>query len=371
MTDVRVERYRVQAGSAEVDVGASVAGRTFNDIARNVNFVIGRGHVVVPTFSPLSFNDGELRIWVRPGPAALQLVWLLHGTFTTGVGGAGTDPVTISISGDNISTATYTATVRGEFHAILVTDVVSHSSDGFAVTFANNYPIVGTDPWIYPHFLSCYEMPRATLSDSEGAVPVSALGTRQAIRGAAIQNIVAALDGTSFDHGRRTLVTWAKRAYSNGAVDTGAPISTTSTSYTDVLSNSFPVLGRKRYRSDTTTTVTVKVLAWVSAGSGAIKAVSDVHGDGTEVVVTDTTPAWHTLSATIDCTDVASTDRRQTAGTPAWDGIKLQFKKNTSGTIYIASLTVYEDGYTAGEALLDTDGSDLLDTDGSTLYDTP
>lgn len=332
------ERVPIPDATGDVLAGKGVKAQTMRDLAVLTNSLAGRGMQLIPMFYPngdtgvaSGFNVlAKMTFWLRPRYQAVERIWYI----VADVGGA---VARFRVGGVNHD---FDAGYQ-RVNLAIREELSSQSSTGAAVDFYWGAAGSGTGPSLIS--LACVELPRRTITD--GASDRGTVATRfnagQAIQREDFDNLFAALDGSDFEIGRRSLMQWA--TYNRINSTTTSNVTTTSASYQDLWDDSIPALTRKRLRSDTQNQITVKVLAWMGAGTGSVRVVTDSGNTSSAASVTDTSPAWHTLTVDVDCTDTDSADGRQTSGSPGWDGLQLEYKSDGTNTIYVASVSAYEE----------------------------
>lgn len=323
-------------GRAQIQSGAPVRGITWGAVARAVNFLNGSPRALIPHCSPnvtLAVADGvqTLSFRVFPSYQATHRLWLAVLEPTAQDEAIGTEFEFTDPSG---GTATWRCIgTAGPFapKAFRHVETVSSrttSETTLAPTFES---IAGT------HVLgrlACFELPRPELAVDANDLGLE-LGSFRArhwiydATGRSLGGLPEALAG-ALSRGRRHMFQWARPATAALA------FSTTSTSYTSVLTYTPELLERYLYNGDTTPTIEVRVLAWVTGGTGDV-AVTMANGDLNAVAISATTPTWTSITGlNVRAEDLSASDGRRTSA----DLATIQARKNTSGTIYVAGIGI-------------------------------
>lgn len=334
----------------QIDAGRAVRGIQHVDLANLVNWTLGRGaQLIAGHYAGSALTSGtqyRLSYRVQPRYQAIQRLWSVDAITTDSVadvtlsviingGSAVVVPVPKNVSlaaGDDID---------WNYPSLIGETLGSQSSAEATVTV----DVTPTNGDAILRSVSCFEVPRPIMSnstDEDGTEAIPFNPSNPALK-STFTNILDVI-GDSTKIGRRcSLAHWA---VPHG---TGTPPTTpttafataiTSTSYVDLKTLYLPVLDRKLGRTATTATATVKLIAWVTGGTGDFQVITTA-GTSAGVSISATTPTVTSgESITVHCEDLASTDGRQTAATPAWDVMQIQCRKNVSGTLYVAGYSV-------------------------------
>lgn len=333
-----VDRSRAQVGKA---TKAAELFQTSNVL----HHVVGRGGILVPAYTPgsniLSIANTNFltAFWLPSRYQAISQMWWL------GISGDGEIDVTVSTSADTGPTRTYQLESRDE--ESFQQYEFERSAHGTTPN-AHTLQLLPTTASFARWNTGCvWEMPRAELAtdaNDRGTDPL-ALANGQPFSTRNTSNLRAALaDPVGF--GKRVFFHWAvpySIAGSTNAAYAKSVTGATSPSATSVLSTYLPILGRKRYRGETTVDVKMRVFGWVTGGTGEVQFDTNKAGTvGTPVTFTNTTPAWSDeYTGEIDCTDMIKADGLQ--GSSSWDEFGILVDNLTSGqTTHITSIVVYE-----------------------------
>jgi len=184
--------------------------------------------------------------------------------------------------------------------------------------------------------VSMYEQTRGVLdaTTDDYGVDADSLRSRDPIADFAYQSVAGVMDGYKNLDARRA-------GFFHWSTDVGGAVSTTAGSGTPdaFFPLSIPVLGAIPTIGDTTTTVTVAVMASVDAGTGTVRFQSDDAGDSTSVDITQTAmTAWGTKTLSINCEDFSVTDGRRGS---TWEGIAVDTWVTATNTLTIQAISIY------------------------------
>lgn len=301
--------------------GVAVRGSTWTPMGETANWLTGRGCQLVPAWCPaleLPANDTlTFRFRAPRSNAALEREWQFR-VQETAAWAAGEAPEFRAPGGSG----------SGGVVQTLRETVASPAGGVGEVSFDVSTPTTGTARL---DLVACVEVPRVIVEATEEGVELAALEPGDPMLGGAEIARIVSVARTS-THGRRTLAQWARPVED--------PLTTTSTSFADVWSLGVPVLGRSLGGvTETTRSVTVDALAWVTGGGGAeIRATSSSTSDTDTVSVSATTATWVSATVDVDAEDVSTADGRRGSAT---DLLTVEYRA-TSGTLSLASVSVYE-----------------------------
>ena len=316
--------------------GLSVDGQDWSRIGAVVNWASGRCRTLIPSFCPSNAtlaggSTYQYAFWLLPTYQAIDRLWALSMRSAGEVG--------LTVDGDSHTVSgspAYDTATPGQVASpqVFIVQQASQSSAavGASLTFdpAENLEVDQICMW---------EVPRVQLAAnaSELGVDTTILRPGQPILRSRFDQLFGASLDTSI--GKRQLVNWSRPYRVDGSVNVNYVESFSSSSYADLWPASLPVLGRVIRRGDATKGIACRVFAWVTAGTGTLRVVSDENGNGTERTFTNTTPAWITASTvSIDAEDLSASDGLRSS---TWDGINVEVKV-TGGTAYVAAVSAYE-----------------------------
>jgi hypothetical protein len=328
-----------------------VSGLTWADVGRLLNWIHGRGMHVIPTYSPgrptgatagpalskATNDDYRHRFYFRPQFPALERM------FTVLLEGDGdldfqVDSGTIKTLVAGFGTAGAVNTFKYVIPAQLSTDedlrVDMHPQ-------MNDITVLG---------LSAVDVPRYDLvaDANDLGVEIEKLRSGQPIKREDLDELITALAG--LEVGRRVLLNWAVPYHDGNAVLTTYAALSSSGSFSDIWADPVPVLARKLGPAATTGTITCRMYAWVSDGTGEVRLDSSENGSSNTVSVTATTPTWtDELTLDVDCTDLTVVDGRRGA---AWDDLDAVFRHTldaATNEIYVASVAIWEGEWTPAQ----------------------
>ena len=328
-------------GRTQIQNGAPVRGITWAAVARAINYANGSARTLIPHHSSWGVVDDESDTWgpvkfkVFPSYQATHRLWVATVEPVTQVD---PPPTVIEFTDPSGGVATWrTSGTAGPAAPRTFEHVETVTSRTTAETeLSVSVALTGdTDGWIS---LACFELPRPQLAIDANDLGLE-LGSFQGghwiydATGRSLGALPEALAG-ALSRGRRTLFQWAVPATNAGAFQTS------STSYVDVCGDFYPeVLERFLYSGETAPTCTARVLAWVSGGTGDVSITTGAGSVSTSVSAT--TPTWHTLSPAVNAEDMSTADGRRGGSA---DTVRVQARKNTSGTIYVASVGLFGRG---------------------------
>ncbi|MCC7539221.1 MAG: hypothetical protein IT379_23565 [Deltaproteobacteria bacterium] len=337
--DIPIMPLPLIPSSDAILTGRAVRASTWSDIGNVANYVLGAGSVLIPHHllpSSLSTSIDIYRYRAKTRAVGVEREWFF--TFDDVVGGAeGTYTIAVPAGGP----AQTIIVPPGVRHVARITETVgAPASADTELTFSIAYPSGSGSKRIG---VSCHEVPRATISQAEGAVDISALRPRGRIYTTAIAPVVAR--AADYEIGRRTaLFQWAVPATRAGATITTFARASTSGTFASVLDLGVPILARARYRGETTRSLTARFYGWVSSASTLECRVTTSHSASTSstVTTTSTAPTWLTaVTFTVDCEDLATIDGLQSS---IFDFVTFQFRRSAgAGTVYIAGVSCWED----------------------------
>ena len=317
--------------------GSAVSGQDWTRLGRLNNWLRGRGRQLIPTMTPShgtltggSAYDYEFR--VVPSYQNFDRVWVIAlRTEEVDVTAGSATLVTQIGSPDFNADTPGVAAVSMTMIERLASQSSTIGTTTLVLDPANSMDVDSIGMWELPR----YEIATST---NERGVDTTELRVGQPIKRESKDNLFStALDTTV---GKRVLVNWAVPHAVGGATSTTYATSTVSSTFGGLWPDAIPALARIRYRGDTSKTVTGDLYAWVTGGGSAeMRIVSDVHGNGGTVSISNTTPAWTSSSTvSIDTEDLGVADGRRSG---AWDGINFDIRA-ISGTLYVASACAYE-----------------------------
>lgn len=336
---VSVPLVRPSNGMGDVVTAAPVRGpTTWVDFAKACNWTLGRGSMLVPVHSPLvTLTNGSEHIFAyrtRPRYQAIERKLLLRlrgSTATTAAvefqSGATARTIRVATDREGASTEIFTESLGSQSE--------TEGEVNWAITpNAANVIVEGVGIW---------EVARSKLeiavSNDRGTDPTR-LAAGQPITRVSLEGGFNTVSGATTIGRRVGMLQWAVPYSVGGATSTAFAKAVTSTSYVGVFASGVPMLGRMLNRSATTGSVRLKVLAWVTGGTADVRFNSSVHGASSAVSITATTPTWSSaLDFSIDCEDPTELDGLRAN---VFDMVQIEARKNVNGTLYISSVSVWE-----------------------------
>lgn len=327
---------RPEPDAALVKVGRPVGSLEWQQYAGLANWLRGKGAMLVPWCTPFrrisAGSNDTFRFRVKTRSSAIQRVWVINlrselstgrtqatikapaATGTAMSGGVGTDTG---------STIVYVEDLSSQASTEQQIDI------NIAVTGATACDVLG---------ISCYEQDRPLLQQdsTDYGVDLYTTSNAQPIIDEAYQSVGGVYDGLVNADARRVgLFHWTLGDGLSAAIASGTP--------TSLLGSSVPILTRKLGTGSTTGAVKWAAYARVTAGTGTITMTTTQSGVSDSATVTGTSFAWTTArEVSVSCDDMDSTDGRQTAASPVFDGLQFQISC-TGGTLIVKSISVWDD----------------------------
>ena len=309
---------RVTLDTSVIQNGAAVRGVTFSDIGLTANWLAGRGRQLIPAFNPLETHaSASTRTYKFRAPqsaTALERVW------SFAFFGAGRPGVKVPAStGSTVVAEDY------RYETLIRETVAAPSSSVVELTCDITSP-AGLSTTI--HRISCVELPRAVLTQSEAGVVLPNLEPGDPISEAGTDDLPVAARSPNL--GRRVLLQYAQ------PVET--PRTTTSSTFQPVLPVALPVLGRVIGSTDTKRSITIEALASVSGGGGGEVRVTPSKGSAATQAISATSMTWVSWTASIDAEDMSTANGERGGST---DYLTIEYRA-TAGTLSLASVSIYE-----------------------------
>jgi hypothetical protein len=309
----------------DVVTGRAVRAQTWLTAAQLLNWVGGRGSVLVPAYCPQTNNTikaGETRTLsyrVTPNGRAVRRVWLIEtsgesdllikpGSTTVTVSSTAT-PSTFTITEDLAAKSAATQTL---------TLIITSSASASEVTLMS---------------VACYEAPRPSLDAADYGVELLTEMVRAPIDSRASSSLGGIVDALALAPHRRHYVGHARAEEEAW--------STTNAAYQPVLADGV-IVTRKLYpasvdgdvrwyfyvKADATTTGTIRVTA--SGGGGSVPVTIPASASW----------SWVSVDHTHPCEDLSTADGL-TGGT--WPQYTVEFlRASGAGTVYLASVCAEE-----------------------------
>lgn len=335
----------------DITTGAAVRGRTWSDAAAISNYLRGHGNNLIPMTGGLitiaSGSTYTFRYRVRTSATSLCRIWAIQCYSFTG------QLAQLEVKSPALTGPAQTFNMPSVYdNQTLVAEYVEYYTGGGAeeeatISVKNNSPHTATIMG-----LSLRESPRSRLE-----LDALDLGVDETT--AAAREPILLLDNNGLA-GVSEILTDSSNGTRSGifhwATDITVPFTNSSTSF--VGSNLFdlsaiPVLGR-RLSSATATTSNIawRVYAKTSDTTyvGQVR-VTNLHGSDVITIPAASHTGWAWFPPVagapntfpIDCEDAASTDGRQTSGTPAWDEMDIDCRRTAgAGTLSIAAVSFFE-----------------------------
>lgn len=318
------------------------------------NYLRGRGKTLVPMFSPdVSIPAGStytFQFRVKTSVVARLRVWqIFHWNSSASRPGLIQVRAPASSGTAKLSPVGPARGVYGSYTEY----VESFTGSGTESTISLEITVNSPDA-VNIYGISCVELPRGELAldSSDLGIDVNTEAAREPIineGNRAIAGVAAVLGDT--ENGRRGgLVYWA--------TDTTAALVESAGVNTRFIGGSagldVSILGRRIGFADTTATASWRVYCkTANAGdTGQVVVINTNTAAATAINIpinSNAAFAWFPSTAgapstfSIDCEDAASTDGRQTSGSPAWNDFTFVFRRTGGTSLSIAGLSVWED----------------------------
>ncbi len=352
-----VPSYRGQVATADLRAGLGVRAFGWRDVAALNNWTLGTGAQLIPNYCPnITLNkttEYTFQWRTRPRIQAFDRLWSIGIEVTSGNASS-----TATIEIPDAATAVtriihrFSATRRARVPFQVQHALSSQSASEEVLSMSIKCDQIDSAiRWI-----GCRELPRLTLETdtTDYGTDLSRLSPGQPILNSQLTRVFASNADSTLIGRRASLLQWGVPSHTgglSGTVTTAFAASTTSSTFQNLFHLGTPVLARRGYWASplpTKGTVTGKILTWVTVGgAGEVKFTTDQSGaDTTPTSVTGASyeaPKWTDAhSINIHNEDLDSADGRQTAASPVWDLLQVKYRA-TSGTIYVAAVSVWED----------------------------
>lgn len=327
---------RIVPIGADVQVGKAVSARPWSELAALVQYLRGRGAVLVTGHAPnvhvdatglTAYPTSEVLRWrTQPTGRAIARVWAVE---VLGVGGGGRANVTPG-AGPTLEVSAGSQTERtGRVFVFVETATKTTSTTELTLTIqavAGQLRVVG---------VLCWELPRAQLTKDATDLGID-LGTIDPDRPIwdrsyeSLNGVCAALAGA--DGRRVALASWS-----------GFDCETSSTSYVDAFTVPLRIVPPKIGPNDSTRTCTWDIRAWCDVGTTGDARIVDVGGAASSVLsIGSSTPGWRGPGTkSFQCEDLT-----ESSGLPggSWETVQLQIRRTSgAGKVYWDGFIV-EDG---------------------------
>jgi hypothetical protein len=310
---------------------------TWQALASLSNWCRGKGAQLVPSCFPeraiTAGTTETFRFRVKTRNTAIQRVWCIvtrTSTITTVEAEfqapAGTGAVVTTIVSTSLDT---------RVPIIYVEDVAAKATTETEITISVKALLHN----ILVDSITCYEQDRPVLNGdaTDYGIDTTTTAVRQPIFDASYQSIGGVFDGLANADARRVgLFHWS--------VGNSTSVARLSATPADIFILDSPILTRKLNTGAITGTVKWAIYGYLSgAGSGTVTA-STTSGASNTITITNTVAAWSTAQTfAVDCDDMASSDGRQTAGTPRWDMLNIKFAGDGTRSIVVQAISVWDD----------------------------
>ncbi len=342
--------------------GMSIKSLTMQDVAKLLHWSIGRGGQLIPCYSPNyaipALRTARFKFRVQPRYQAYSRIWTI-GTRTISASGS-LEYKVATPSGGTQKTYNALSGYTANNPILHYHDLSAQSSAETEISIdIENANASGT---ITVESIGCFDVPRLDLALAayDYGVDVETLGHRQPIfyddDGKGISSL-ATTSAEAFGLAHRTGMfhhAWPIVGDA-GVYGISAAKTVTATAYDPVFKSAAgatraaPQLARKERRDGaagyTLKTINVGVLGAVTGGSGDVRFTM-TNGATVTLNVTATATAfggtsagtWVTSTINVTTEDASTANGLRAA---AWDLATIEARKNTSGTLYIAGVSMW------------------------------
>lgn len=347
-----------------VRAGEVVKGLTAQNVGATAMFASSRGAQLIPCFTPGDLSvpiaasaTAYFKFRTQPRYQAFNRIWTLLGRSDANVVQQVTVAAPISGGTDRVY---YAGTTRDNiapfaYNEFLAAQSASTTTLTFKVANAS-----GANFFI--DSIGCFEAPRLNLDlsvSADGAVDLQTLSHRQPIYEATAKSLKGVSEAIVVARDAARRVGMFQHAW---PIITGSELTqvfnTTSTSPIKIFETAAGTgvartpffLGRRMRRSSISgadvLTINVAVLGHVTGGSGDV-IFTMANGATTTLNVTTSgatfggtgAGSWTAGTIDIDTEDLAASDGLLGS---TWDSCTIEARKNTSGTLYIAAISMWE-----------------------------
>lgn len=327
-----------------MSTGDAVRSQTWLPAADLSNWVRGKGRQLIAATSVLetitSGNSAVYRFRVAPSVTGLRRVWRVAATGTgrfRAPAGSGT--------WHDMANATASLTAGIVSNISYIEDAASASSTEYEASIEIDANGGGS---VIVYSISLEEAPRLVLGldSTDLGVDINTEVSREAIVADDNKSLygVSKVFTDETNIRRSSLFHWAVN-------ESTATAPSTAAGPDPIFALDVPILVPKLHSGDTTGNAKWRVNVRSSGAtvSGTVSVLNNRTGVTTSILCTPgTTWTWFPTTAgapttfSVDCEDVASTDGRRSAASPAWCDLTFTFTRTgTAGTFYVAGISVF------------------------------
>ncbi|UJR81497.1 hypothetical protein [Sandaracinus amylolyticus] len=331
-TRVPSVRRTVPLGEA-VQVGRSVAARQWSELAPLVNYLRGRGSVLIPGHAPMLIVDAagslgptnrNLRYRTRPSGRAIARVWLFEL-----VGNTGGDRATVSVGASTISVAVGPLTSSAD-RAFLLVETASKTTAISSMTVA----LAAVSGAVQIVGVTCWELPRAQLTKdaTDLGIDLGTLDSGRPILDRDYESVAGVCEALASADGRRVgLVSWW-----------GPQLQFASGTYESVFELPIRIVPPRVGMGDSIRSCQWTLYAWCDVGTtGDARIVTDTGAVSGLASITATTGTWLDPGARAFRCEQAGTVDGLPSGT--WPTVQLEVRRASgAGNVYVQGFNLYD-----------------------------
>lgn len=330
----RVPPFRNTPQTSAIKIGAPVRAAEWLEVSRLIQWLRGRGRVLVPQALGLvtlnSVTTSRVyRYRSTPSGRAIARVWVLDVRCT----GAFPSFASFTVQGGSGSlSSTFVVNSRSleSVPIVYIEEPVAKTAAVSELTLT----VTRVDGTMQVQSVGCWELPRAQLTKdaTDLGIDLDSFYPRRPIFDATYENTKAIARALAATDGRRI---------GHVAMNFEA-IGSTAAAWEDVFESPIRLVPRQGIVGATTQECAWYVYAWVSAGgtTGEFRVVDAAAAASTLDTVSSTTPAWIGKTKTFKCEDLTVANGLR-GGT--YDTVQLQVQRTAgAGTVHASAFCLEE-----------------------------
>lgn len=326
---------RIVPIGGDVQVGKAISARPWSELAALVQYLRGRGAVLVTGHAPnvhvdatglTAYPTTEVLRWrTQPTGRAIARVWSVE---VLGVSGGGRADVTPG-TGPTLEVSAGTATERtGRVFVFVETATKATATTELALTIqatAGQLRVVG---------VLCWELPRAQLTKdaTDLGIDLGTIDPDRPLWDRDYESVNGVCEALAASDGRRVaLASWS-----------GFECETSSTSYVDAFTVPLRIVPPKVGPTDTARTCTWDIRAWCDGGTtGDARIVDAAGGASSALSIGSITPGWRgTGTKSFLCEDL---DEATGLPSGSFETVQLQVRRTSgAGKVYWDGFVVFD-----------------------------
>lgn len=326
-------------GATDILATQAVRGRHATQLGEALNYIKGHGCTVVPghvvparTLLTTSSGEAIFRYWGWRNPYNVDRLW---SVLLTGSDGGSVRVRAPATTGTPIDIAVPPSSVGSRLFGLLYVEEKA-AKEGSAGELTIGFERIGggQSGGVHPLTISACDIPRTILDAADGGVDLNAVRSQDPILSESIAN----LDDLNI----QGLVRHNPLAVSaNTTPGTAGFFSTTSTSFANVLGNSYPTIARPLVIADGSTRSINHRFYVQAVGDDVQVRVSGVSGAATAIVASGSKAWTSELTYSIPQSDQDEATGALPSG--AWPAVDYEARVvNGTGTGYIYAVSSYE-----------------------------